>query len=369
VVVICANMAWNLVNFRSNLIKALLEHGYEVAAVAPPDRHASRLEELGATFIALPMDNKGVSPFRDLILLVGFWRLLRAVRPCAYLGYTIKPNIWGSFAARLAGVPAINNISGLGTAFIRETWLTKVVCLLYWAALSGAFRVFFQNPEDRALFLQRGLVNAKRAALLPGSGIDLDWFQPRAPSSGCGAGPRFLLIARLLWDKGVGEYVAAARLVRARHPGAVFQLAGMLDVENRTAIDAATVNAWVAEGVIDYAGPLDDVRPAIADADCIVLPSYREGAPRTLLEAQAMGRPVIATDVPGCREVVVAGETGLLCRVRDAEDLARAMLAMIDMSAEARQAMGAAARRMVEARFDEAIVIKAYLDAVAAARA
>ena len=175
-----------------------------------------------------------------------------------------------------------------------------------------------------------------------------------------GSGPVFLLIARLLWDKGVGEYAEAARMVRRAHPRARFQLAGMLDVENPTAIGRADVDAWVGEGLIEYLGALDDVRPAIAAADCVVLPSYREGTPRTLLEAAAMARPVIATDVPGCREVVREGETGFLCRVRDAADLARRMQEFIAMPESARTAMGKAGRRLAEARFDERLVIKQY---------
>ncbi len=361
-VVICANTSWYLVNFRSSLVVSLIGAGYQVVAVAPSDRWSPRLEELGCRFVPIVIDNKGVSPSRDLALLGRFWGLLRGLRPIAFLGFTIKPNIYGSLACRALGVATINDISGLGTAFIRENWLTNIVCALYRAALARAHVVFFENPDDRKLFLDRALVQPGRAALLPGAGIDLSWFAPRASTRPAGEPFRFLLIARLLWDKGVGEFIAAARQVRARKPDVEFQIVGMLNVQNRTAVDSASVEAWVAEGLIDYSGALDDVRPAIANCDCVVLPSYREGAPRTLLEAQAMARPVITTDVPGCREVVEADVTGLLCRVRDADDLARAMFRIIEMTDAERRAMGEAGRRMIEARYDEAIVIRAYLD-------
>ena len=366
-IVISANTSWNIVNFRAGLIRALIADGFTVTVMSPPDRFSPQIEALGARYRPVPMDNKGTSPAKDLALTLRFWRALREVRPAAFLGYTIKPNIYGSLAAHALSIPTINNISGLGTAFIRETWLTGIVALLYRAALSRAHLVFFQNPDDRALFLERRLVEAARTQLVPGSGIDLEKFSPRPkpPREGV-EGPVFLLIARLLWDKGVGEYVEAARMVRREHPRARFQLAGMLDVENPTAIGRADVDGWVAEGLIDYLGALDDVRPAIAAADCVVLPSYREGTPRTLLEAAAMARPTIATDVPGCREVVREGETGFLCRVRDAADLARRMQEFIEMPEAARLAMGEGGRRLAEERFDEGLVICAYREALGA---
>jgi glycosyltransferase involved in cell wall biosynthesis len=365
VVVISINTSWNIVNFRSSLVRALIAEGLEVVALAPRDPFSPRIEALGCRYIELPMDNKGTSFARDFGLMMRYRRLLRELRPVVYLGYTIKPNVYGTLAARSLGIPTINNISGLGTAFIRENWLTRVVHLLYRVALAGSYKVFFQNADDRALFVDRGLVATERTDVLPGSGIDLDWFVPRERTTPRDEkAPLFLMIARLLWDKGVREYVDAARIVRAKFPDARFQLVGPLDVENRTAVHRASVEAWVSEGVIDYLGPLDDVRPVIADADCVVLPSYREGAPRTLIEAQAMGRPVITTDVPGCRDVIEAGVTGLMCRVKDAADLAGAMETLAEMSREARGTMGVAARRLMVERFDEKIVIRAYLDAV-----
>lgn len=362
------NTSWNIVNFRAGLVQALAAHGCEVIAASPHDDYAARLEGLGCRHVPLAMDNKGTSPLKDAGLILRYLRLLRRERPDIYLGWTIKPNIYGSLAAHALGIPAINNVSGLGTAFIRDGWLTRIVRVLYRAALSRSACVFFQNGDDRDLFVDLGLVRAGQTRLLPGSGIDLFRFAANPPAPRVlGEGPVFLMVARLLWDKGVGEYVEAARLVRAQMPQARFRLLGFLDVENRTAVPRADVEGWVREGLIDYLGATDDVRPHIADADCVVLPSYREGTPRSLLEAAAMARPLIATDVPGCREVVEDGVNGWLCRVKDAGDLADHMLRFAVAPAGYRLEMGRQSRLKAEREFDEKIVIDAYLAAIDAA--
>lgn len=357
------NTSWNILNFRAGLIKALLARDYEVIAVAPLDDYSVRVAQLGIRYMPLPMEQQGTSPWKDLVLAGRFLRLLRRERPDVYLGYTVKPNVYGSLAAHVLRIPVINNIAGLGTAFIRNTLLTRMVKALYRVALRRSHTVFFQNDDDRVLFISERLVQPEKTSLLPGSGIDLLAFQPSnlLPHDDT---LRFLLVARLLWDKGVGEFVEAARIVRQKAPRTRFQLLGFLDVENPTAVDRALVDHWVSEGVIDYLGATDDVRPFIAASDCIVLPSYREGTPRSLLEGAAMGKPLIATDVPGCRQVVEHGENGFLCAPRDKHELASRMLEFTELSPERRLAMGAASRAKVEREFDERIVIERYLYAL-----
>ena len=320
-IVISINCAWNIFNFRAGLVRTLLAKGHEVIAIAPRDAYAERLVGMGCRFIPIEMNNKGTNPIADAALFSRYLAILRREKPDAFLGYTIKPNIYGSLAAQACGIPVINNVSGLGTAFIRENWLTSVVKNLYRTALARSRVVFFQNEDDRFLFVQQKLVAAGRTCLLPGSGVDLEHFRPSARKGSHDSGIKFLLIARLLYDKGVGEYVEAARILKARHPEMRCALLGFLDVENRTAVSRDEVDNWEREGIIEYLGVSDDVRPHIAAADCVVLPSYREGTPRTLLEAAAMAKPIVATDVPGCREVVEHGRTGFLCQVRDAKDL------------------------------------------------
>lgn len=367
--VISINASWNIFNFRRGLIEALQQAGFHVVALAPPDEYSARLVELGVEFHPIEIDKQGASPTRDLMLLVRYYRALRAIRPNVFLGYTAKPNIYGSIAAHMLGIPVINNVSGLGTVFIKQGLLTRVVSNLYRLAFSRSATVFFQNDEDKAMFERKNIVSAKKTLLLPGSGINVSEFVPTRPTFKPGDPVRFLMIARLLWDKGVLEYVGAARQVRDQHPGACFQLLGFVDVPNRTAVSRADVEAWVAEGVIDYLGHADDVRPFIAAADCIVLPSYREGLPRVLLEGAAMGKPLIASDVPGCRHVVQHGRNGLLCDVRNSASLAEMMLQMIRMEREERSMMGAAGRELVEQQFDEKIPVQLYLDAIGAALA
>jgi len=363
-IIIALNTAWNLVNFRAGLIRALAAKGYEVVAVAPYDEYAPRLAALGCRFVALPMDNKGTHPGRDLLLLWRFYWLLRRERPAVYLGYTVKPNVYGSLAAHALGISVVNNIAGLGAVFINDSWLTRLVRGLYRLALLRSVRVFFQNEDDRRLFVGGGLVRQAVTDQVPGSGVDLERFEVTAfPVSRNKI--RFLLIARMLWDKGVGEYVEAARIVKRHSPNVEFCLLGFLDVQNPAAISREQMQTWVEEGVVNFHGATDDVRPHIAEADCVVLPSYREGTPRTLLEAAAMGRPTITSDAVGCREVVDDGVNGLLCRPHDAADLAEKMKRMIALSPEARAEMGRRGREKVERQFDEKIVIRKYLETIA----
>lgn len=403
-ILICLNTAWNLVNFRGGLIRALVAAGHEVVAVAPDDKYAAGLKALGCRFVPLHMENGGTNPVKDALLTWRFLRLFAHERPNVYLGYTVKPNVYGSLAAHMMGIPVINNIAGLGAVFIRGGLLVRVVRGLYRMALSRSAKVFFQNPDDQALFIGGGLVRSEVTELLPGSGIDLRRFAPAPISTGgqCPAslpvrgphqavgGPsrnhgdgaattkrdavvsdapatktfRFLLIARMLRDKGVGEYVEAARQLRQRWTQAEFCLLGFLDVQNPAAISRAEMDAWVAEGVVNYLGVSDDVRMQIATADCVVLPSYREGTPRTLVEAAAMACPIITTDAVGCREVVDDGINGYLCQVRDAADLAAKMEQMLSLTSAQRVEMGLRGRAKMEAEFDEGIVIDKYLSAI-----
>jgi glycosyltransferase involved in cell wall biosynthesis len=367
-IVIAINSAWNVVNFRAGLVRALLADGHRVTVFAPPDPWSARVEALGAEFHAVPMDRQGTSPLRDGALLLRYWRALRRLRPDVLLTYTPKPNIYGALAAHGLRIPVVSNVAGLGTAFIRESWLTRLVERLYRLAFTRSSTVFFQNEEDLRQFVAAGLAAADRSRLLPGSGIDLTAFSAVPPeNSAAREGFVFLLVARLLWDKGLAEYVEAARRVREMHPKAHFQILGPLDSGNRTVVGAAELEGWATEGTVEYLGEAEDVRPSIAAADCIVLPSYREGLPRALLEGAAMGKPLIATDVQGCRSVVRDGVNGFLCPVRSGEGLAAAMLRLLALPEAERAALGAAARKDVEARFDERIVIARYRDAIAAA--
>lgn len=345
----------SLLQFRGPLIEALLERGLEVHVAAPDLADDSELRDIlisrGLTVHSIPLRRTGVNPFADLRTLFVLWCLMRRIRPDYVLGYTIKPVVYGSIAAWMAGVPRrFALITGLGYAFqgdVRRGGLRAVVQRLYALSLRRTHGVFFQNPDDESLFRSAGILNsAITSVVLNGSGVDLAAFDmTRLPVE-----PVFLLVARLLGDKGVREYIEAARIVRRGRPNARFLLVGWID-ENPDAIKRHELDSWIDEGVVEYLGRLADVRPAIAQASCYVLPSYREGTPRTVLEAMAMGRAVITTDAPGCRETVIDGVNGFLVPVREVAPLVSAMLRFIE-SPELLSEMGKKSRELAVQKFD-----------------
>lgn len=363
-ILMTVNAAWNIWNFRRPLVAGLMDDGHRVTVLAPPDETVPDLMNLGCTMRALKMSVKGVNPIADLRLQRRMRQAFREEKPDVVLGFTIKNNIFGARAARPLGIPFLPNVTGLGTAFLSGPILQSVTEQLYRRSFGPLPAVFFQNSDDRNLFVDRSLIQAHQARLLPGSGIDLAYFS-QTPMPDTDGPPVFLMIARLLRDKGVVEFVEAAKRVKAQHPHARFQLLGAAGSENRSAIDAATVQGWVDAGIVEHLGTTTDVRPAIAAATCVVLPSYREGAPRTLIEAAAMARPVITTDVPGCRAVIDADVSGLLCEVRNADSLAAAMQRYLALSPQAQQEMGKAGRSKMAREYDQAIVVQAYRKTIA----
>ena len=363
-IAVVSNTCWYLFNFRLNLMLALQAAGHTVVAVAPDDVYAQRIRDAGVCFEAVPISGGGTHPVRELQSVLRLGAAFRRHRVGLVLSYTPKGNLYSALACIALRIPFVPNVSGLGRAFIRKSLVTQVAKTLYRVTFGRAHRVFFQNLDDMGVFVSGGLVRAVQAERLPGSGVDLSRFKSSPPVARAMDAPVFLLVARMLWDKGVGEYVEAARSVRALHPGAHFQLLGFLDVANPSAIPRGQVETWTAEGVVDYLGPTDDVRPFLRQADCVVLPSYREGVPRTLLEAAATARPVITTDAPGCRDAVIDGETGFLCRTADAHDLTDKLLRFIALTPVARAVMGQHGRTFVEQNFDEQQVIQRYLEVV-----
>jgi glycosyltransferase involved in cell wall biosynthesis len=327
------------------------------------DSAVSKLQAIGCTVEALPVQAHGRNPWADFLLFWSYLRLLRRYRPVALLSFTVKPNIYGGLAARLLGITQVSNISGLGTSFIQGGSLGKLVQWLYRLGLGGVKTVFFQNPEDRDFFLEKRLVRDKQAVLLPGSGVNLQHFAPVVGTGERGQHPFvFLFIGRLLGDKGLLEVVQAVKLLADLQLRLL--ILGPDGGTNPTALAPSLLAQWRQHPQLELLGSAEDVRPFIARADCVVLPSYREGTPRSLLEAAAMGKPLIATDVPGCRQVVQDGRNGYLCKVRDPHDLARAMRQLMKLSPEQRQAMGRASRKLAEDVFDEKRVVDKYLEAL-----
>lgn len=365
-VILVSRCAWTLFNYRSGLIRALCDRGSRVlAGGAADDGFGPQVEALGARFRPLPVDRNMTSVVGDLRLFVTLVRWYRRERPEVVHHFTVKPAIYGSIAARLAGVPCVvATVTGLGHPFLANDrpWLRRLVEGLYWVALTCAHRVFFHNRDDRRLFIERGLVSESRSELLPGSGVDCVRFSPdTCPRGRAGPPARVLLPARLLREKGVYEFVEAARRVKEQLPGTCFEIIGRRDERNPSVVPAGDLRRWQAEGIVAWRGEVADVRPALAESDVVVLPSYREGVPRALLEAAAMGKPVITTDTAGCRDVVEDGRTGLLVPVGDGPALARAIVRLVSDS-EACRTMGAAGREKVLREFDERTVIARILD-------
>jgi glycosyltransferase involved in cell wall biosynthesis len=355
----------SVINFRSAFLKALVRKGYAVTVATPdfnPDA-VNKLSEMGIRFHRIPFKRTGMNPFENIISLYRIYVSIRSLRPDFFIGVTIKPTSLGTIAARLAGVPnRFALLTGLGYAFadgreFKRRIANFAVRSLYKLALRYTKATIFQNDDDKLLFTESGLLDEAKAARVNGSGVDLARFMPAPfPSTPF----TFLMISRLLEDKGVREYVAAARIIKSMHPQTRFMLVGARD-QNPTAVTEAELQKWVADGVIEYGGSVADVRPAIAACHVFVLPSfYREGVPKAILEALAMGRPVITTRTPGCRETVIDGANGILVATRDVNALVAAELQMIS-SPQNLQAYGSESRSLAERKFDEKIVIAQLL--------
>ncbi len=360
-IVIVSNLSWNLYNFRLSLMYAMQNAGFEVIAVAPYDKYSQKIIDAGFEFHDIKMNAQGINPLEDLRTTYQFYKLFKKISPDVLCQYTIKPNIYGSFAASALNIKMINNIAGLGTLFIKEGAVTKIAKVLYKVSQHKADRVFFQNRDDFNFFTDKGIVNASKCDVLPGSGVDTNRFKPiyKAKSPKV----RFLLIARMIWEKGIGEYVQAAREIKKKHPNVEFCLLGFLDVANPGAITKKEMNAWVKEGVINYLGVSDKVDEVIQSADCVVLPSYyREGTPKTLLESGSSAKPIITTDSVGCRDVVDHGINGFICEPRSWEDLKLKLEMFLALSHNERLEMGRRSREKIKKEFDEKIVIDKYLE-------
>jgi len=365
-IAIVINTSWNIYNFRMGLLKALQADGYKIVCIAPRDAYSEKLEALGFEYHDIEINNKGTNPLEDAKLVHAFYKLYKSVAPDVLLQYTIKPNIYGSMAAGMLGIPVISNISGLGTVFLNDSLSSKVAKWLYKIALKVPQKVFYQNAHDRELFIGSKLVKEEKTDLLPGSGIDTETYKPLEQiAREKRTTVKFLFIARLVKDKGLVEYVEAARQF-INQDDIEFCILGAYYPGNPTAINEEEMKVWEEEGAVKYLGTSDDVKSLIAECDCVVLPSYREGLSRVLLEAASMAKPIITTNVPGCKEVVDDGGNGYLCEVKDADSLAVQMQKMILLSDEERREMGRKGREKVMREFDEKIVIEKYREVIKA---
>jgi len=353
-ILILGSLAESLVIFRRCLLEKMIVDGHQVFACAPNASIEVReqLSKMRVTYCDVNLQRTGINPFSDFVTLYKLIQLFKKVKPDIFLGYTIKPVIYGSLMARFCGVPKIYSmIEGVGYAFLGTGLKSKIIGViasnLFRFALRFNEKVFFLNPDNLEMFLSKHLLRDEQAVILNGIGVDLDKFNvapyPKSVS--------FLLVARLLRDKGVCEYADAARIIKQKYPQVKFRLVGFIDAGNPATISEEELDSWINSGVIDYLGRLSDVRPAITESSVYVLPSYHEGMPVTVMEAMAMGRPIITTDVPGCRETVRNGENGFLVPVRDVPSLVQAIESFIKYPSNI-ESMGKESRQIAVKKYD-----------------
>jgi len=355
-ITLVANSTWNIYNFRLNVIDKLLAEGHEVSVIAPIDEYIEYKEKYPTVkhHNLRTMDRDSTNPLKDLVLIVELTRKYRKIKPDLILHYTNKPNIFGGIAARLAGIPSFAMVTGLGYAFIHDGWIQNVTIKLYRYTSRFHKKFIFENIEDRELFDKLGITKKDQAISIKGCGVDTDYYSPW-PNGKLKPAEEivFTFIGRLLYDKGIREYVEAAKLIRKSYPKVRFWIVGELDPENPATVDNEDLNKWVENDIVIYHGFKRDVRDFISKSDCIVLPSYREAIPRTITEGMSMGKAVITTDVAGCREAVDVGVNGYLADVRSITSLTNTMKSYINLSAQARHDMGDAGRKKALEEFDD----------------
>ncbi|MBD3795972.1 MAG: glycosyltransferase family 4 protein [Epsilonproteobacteria bacterium] len=362
-IIFVGNTSWSMIKFRKGLLKKLVKLGFEVTVVSPFDDYCEEIISLGCKYQKIMIDNKGSNPLKDIRLIIDLKKIYEQIKPDLIIHYTIKPNIYGTIAAKLSHIKSFAVVTGLGFTFINDTFVSKIAKLLYKFSFQFSDKVFFINKDDRKEFIDGKLITANKTFLIPSEGISIELFYPESTVKNTEEF-RFLLIARMLWDKGVGEYVEAAKVLKRKDLKVEFGLLGYLDVANPKAISKEQMNSWVNDGFVKFYGSTDNVKSFISKSDCIVLPSYREGISMTLMESASMEKPLIATNVPGCKDVVDDGINGFLCEVKNAQDLADKMEMMLKLTSEERRAMGKAGREKMIREFDEKIVIDKYLEAI-----
>ncbi len=354
------NAMWEMYNFRGELLQELKAKGYEITVICPPDeKNAHYFTDLGIKLLTVPMSRKGTNIKEDLQLVKNLFKVYKKEKFDLVFHYTIKPNIYGTLAAKLARIKSIAITTGLGYVFLHNNITSFIAKFMYKFSLAFANEVWFLNDDDMNIFLDKDLITERQAFKLPSEGINTKRFVPKEKNRK-DSKTVFLMIARVLYDKGFNEYLEAAKLIKAQRNDVEFQLLGAIDSGNPSGVPQSVVEDAVSNGFINYLGTTSDVLPIIREADCMVLPSYREGISRVLMEAASMEKPIIATNVTGCREVINDGETGFLCKVKSPVDLAHKMAKIINMTEKEKVIMGQKGRVKVIEEMDLEKIIDIY---------
>jgi glycosyltransferase involved in cell wall biosynthesis len=360
---ISANSSWYLYNFRKNLISKMIYAGYEVIVLAPTDKYSACLKAMNVEFHNIRLNPKSLNPFLDISLFLQYYIFFKNNSPDIILQYTIKPNIYGSLAAYFRKIPVINNIAGLGSLFTNVNVFTSIAIFLYKISQKNARVVFFQNEDDQNLFLKNGIITKSQCCRLPGSGVDITRFVPKPTADTSKF--HFLLASRMIKEKGIYDLIEAGQLLYKLNPNFHIFLVGFLDVQNPHSISHEEMSHFQQLSFISYLGVSDKIENEYENAHCVVLPSYyREGVPRTLLEATAMGIPIITTNSVGCRDAVIPEYNGYLCPPKNPIELANTMLKIMTLSSEQYAKMRTNSRQLAVERFDETIVINKYLEKI-----
>jgi len=367
-IALVANTSWYLFNFRLNLMKSLIDHGHTVYAISPTDKYSPLFEKYDVETINWKLSGASTNPFLEIVSVLHLRRIFSREKIHLVLSFTPKGNLYSGLAALASEMATLPNISGLGQVFSKPGWLQSLVQGLYRVSLRNASKVFFQNENDRALFIDSGLVKIGKTDRLMGSGVDLLRFPPM-PLPWVRSEDEheftFILAARLIWEKGIHQYAEAARVLKTRFPTAVFKIVGPYAPSKKNAVKKADIDQWVREGLIQYIGVSDEMPSVLAKVDCVVLPSYyNEGVPRILLEASAAGRPCITTDTPGCRDAIEDNVTGFLCKEECSDSLANAMSKALLMSKDQFEDMGANAVLRMQTLFDEKTILGKYVNVI-----
>ena len=365
-IALVANSTWNIYNFRLNIIDKLLNAGFEVIILAPIDSYITYLDKFPSVrHIAVKeLSRKGLNPIKDLKLLLEFRKIFLKEQPDLILNYTIKPNIYGGIAARLTHSNYIGVITGLGYTFLHNGLVYKISKILYGIAFKNAAKVVFENIDDRILFNGLGITTPENTVSMKGCGINIEHFKLNIAPTYSNRHRVFSFIGRFLYDKGIKEFVEAAQIVKEKYPNTQFWLIGFIDKQNPSAIDESEFQTWIEKGIFIYKGQVEDVRPLIAQSDCIVCPSYREAIARVIQEGLAMGKAVITTDVAGCREAVEEGKNGFIVKVKDQKNLADAMFRIVEMKKDDLIKFGKYGRKIVEKEFDDRIISQQFLQII-----
>ncbi|MFC1807513.1 glycosyltransferase family 4 protein [Candidatus Omnitrophota bacterium] len=362
-ILLVSNTSRSIYIFYLGLINGLRKDNFNVLLYAHCDEYAPKLTERGFKLMNIALDRKEVHPLKDLKLVFDLTSIYKREKPNLVLHCSIKPNIYGTFAAKMANVKCLNTVSGLGYAFMRKGFLSKFVSVLYRLSQKFASRVFFLNKDDLGFFLKNRIIKKAKTVLLNGPGVNTDYFcldfckKPKRHSESF----IFLFVGRLLWHKGLGELVSASKTVKMKYPTTEFHLLGRIDKDNPSCVSEDTIIEWEDEKLIKYLGTSYDVRPYICQSDAVILPSYREGVPCSLLEAMAMGKPIITTDSVGCRDVVEAGKNGFIVPAKNPKALADSMIRLIELMPGERERMGRYGRKKAVEEFNETNTISSYI--------